>query len=257
VTPPAIDPAALSTGPRSAAQARRLAHRAKPARAALLRQYPADPEGHFLAGLAATGPRPPGEAAGPSNRRSGSAPPATTPPSSWPSNTSSGRHADAVRLIEAYRARLGNSPMYLDLAGTIYSRLGLPERAAPLYRGGQPPATRGRAAAGEPRVLLGLSRPDRGGARFTATAGALSRSTSAITTSSPTCAAHRMTSHLEQMQAALRPPGIRRRGTFSCITQSARSSRTSSAGTRPSPTTSWPATQRQAPPATTWSRTWR
>lgn len=44
-----------------------------------------------------------------------------------------GRHGDALQLLKAHESRLNNSPMYLDLAGTIYSRLGLHEHAAPLY----------------------------------------------------------------------------------------------------------------------------
>ncbi len=44
-----------------------------------------------------------------------------------------GRLADSLRLLERYESRLGNSPLYLDVAGTTYSRLGLHERACPLY----------------------------------------------------------------------------------------------------------------------------
>jgi tetratricopeptide (TPR) repeat protein len=44
-----------------------------------------------------------------------------------------GRHGDALQLLKAHESRLNNSPMYLDLAGMTYSRLGLHEHAAPLY----------------------------------------------------------------------------------------------------------------------------
>lgn len=44
------------------------------------------------------------------------------------------RNADAAALLERYRERLGNSPRYLDMAGTIYTEIGMPEAALPLYR---------------------------------------------------------------------------------------------------------------------------
>lgn len=44
------------------------------------------------------------------------------------------RHAEARELLERFEARLGNSPLYLNLAGTTYSMMALHERAWPLYR---------------------------------------------------------------------------------------------------------------------------
>ena len=44
------------------------------------------------------------------------------------------RNAEALGLLEKYESALGNSPMYLDLAGTIYSDLGLSQQAWPLYK---------------------------------------------------------------------------------------------------------------------------
>lgn len=44
------------------------------------------------------------------------------------------RHRDALDLLRKYESRLGNSPRYLDMAGSIYSRLGLHACAWPLYR---------------------------------------------------------------------------------------------------------------------------
>jgi tetratricopeptide (TPR) repeat protein len=44
------------------------------------------------------------------------------------------RHGDATELLQSYESHLGNSPVYLDMAGTIYTNAGLPERAWPLYR---------------------------------------------------------------------------------------------------------------------------
>ncbi len=44
------------------------------------------------------------------------------------------RHADARDLLQQYESQLGNSPLYLDLAANVYSRLGLYESAWPLYQ---------------------------------------------------------------------------------------------------------------------------
>lgn len=44
------------------------------------------------------------------------------------------RHGDAVDLLKRYESRLGNSPLYLDMAANIYSRLGLHANAWPLYQ---------------------------------------------------------------------------------------------------------------------------
>ena len=44
------------------------------------------------------------------------------------------RNAAAVELIARYERMLVNSPRYLDMAGTVYTEIGLPERAWPLYR---------------------------------------------------------------------------------------------------------------------------
>jgi len=44
------------------------------------------------------------------------------------------RNGEAAALLGAYEDRLGNSPRYLDMAGTVYVDIGLAERALPLYR---------------------------------------------------------------------------------------------------------------------------
>ena len=44
------------------------------------------------------------------------------------------RNADAVALLAKYEEKLDNSPMYLDLAGTVYSEIGMPQKAWPLYK---------------------------------------------------------------------------------------------------------------------------
>ena len=43
------------------------------------------------------------------------------------------RNGDAADLLSRYEEKLSNSPMYLDLAGTIYTEIGLPQKAWPLY----------------------------------------------------------------------------------------------------------------------------
>ena len=44
------------------------------------------------------------------------------------------RNGDAAELISKYEGALSNSPLYLDKAGTVYSDIGMPERAWPLYK---------------------------------------------------------------------------------------------------------------------------
>ncbi len=43
------------------------------------------------------------------------------------------RNPEVAELLGQYSSKLDNSPMYLDLAGTIYIEIGLPEKAWPLY----------------------------------------------------------------------------------------------------------------------------
>ena len=43
------------------------------------------------------------------------------------------RNADVAALLARYEDKLSNSPMYLDLAGTIYTEIGMPQKAWPLY----------------------------------------------------------------------------------------------------------------------------
>ena len=46
----------------------------------------------------------------------------------------SGQFAEAVTLLQRCEAQLGHSPRYLDMAGTIYTNAGLPDRGWPLYK---------------------------------------------------------------------------------------------------------------------------
>jgi tetratricopeptide (TPR) repeat protein len=129
----APDTAALSARARAAAQDGGW-RTVQACAAEILRQRPNDAEGHFLAGLAARGMNRPGEAVAAfrrtlelDDRRYDAAIELAA------QLLALGRHLEALELVEAYEDRLGNSPMYLDLAGTLYSRMALHERAAPLY----------------------------------------------------------------------------------------------------------------------------
>ena len=43
------------------------------------------------------------------------------------------RNGDAATLLARYKEKLGNSPMYLDLAGTVYTEIGMSQKAWLLY----------------------------------------------------------------------------------------------------------------------------
>lgn len=44
------------------------------------------------------------------------------------------RNGEAAALLAKYSAKLDNSPMYLDLAGTVYNDIGMAQKAWPLYK---------------------------------------------------------------------------------------------------------------------------
>jgi len=44
------------------------------------------------------------------------------------------RNGEVLALLEKYTGMLDNSPRYLDMAGTVYTEIGLPEKAWPLFR---------------------------------------------------------------------------------------------------------------------------
>jgi len=44
------------------------------------------------------------------------------------------RNAQAAALLAKYEGKLGNSPRYLDMAATVYTQIGMAERAWPLYQ---------------------------------------------------------------------------------------------------------------------------
>ena len=68
------------------------------------------------------------------------------------------RNTEAVDLLDRYREHLDNSPLYLDMAATTYTNIGLPETAWPLYKKAtelQPEADLFRANLAACSVYLG------------------------------------------------------------------------------------------------------
>jgi len=68
------------------------------------------------------------------------------------------RHRKARDLLQRYESHLSNSPLYLDMAANLYSRLGLHARAWPLYRKAselQPEINRFQESLAACAVLLG------------------------------------------------------------------------------------------------------
>ena len=43
------------------------------------------------------------------------------------------RNGEVAKLLTKYEDKLDNSPIYLDLAGTVYTEIGMPQKAWPLY----------------------------------------------------------------------------------------------------------------------------
>ena len=103
--------------------------------AELLRRNPRDPEGHFLAGLSE-------KAAGRTHRaverfeRALALDPERYDAAVELADqySATARHPEAFALLRRYEASLDNSPRYLDLAGRVYARIGIHERAWPLHR---------------------------------------------------------------------------------------------------------------------------
>lgn len=103
--------------------------------AELLRRDPRDPEGHFLAGLSEKAAGRPHRAMERFERALALDPERYDAAVELASQYSAtARHAEAFALLRRYEASLGNSPRYLDLAGRVYARIGIHERAWPLHR---------------------------------------------------------------------------------------------------------------------------
>ncbi len=100
----------------------------------ILKQDGASAEGHYLAGLARLAERQPDQAAKAFSRalrhdagRYDAAIELAT------LHAATLRHREAIELLERYADAIAASPMYLDRAGSAWARLGLHERAYPLF----------------------------------------------------------------------------------------------------------------------------
>jgi len=101
----------------------------------ILRRDDASAEGHFLAGLVEKAARRPIRAAEAFARALELDPGRYDAAVELADQHSIGRrNGAAAELLARYSERLVNSPRYLDMAGTIYTHIGMPERALPLYR---------------------------------------------------------------------------------------------------------------------------
>ena len=94
-----------------------------------------DPEGHFLAGLVEKASGRPGSAADAFARA------LARDSRRYDAGVELAgqylllnRNGEALKLIQRYEAHLKNSPLYLDMAAGLYSRMGQYERAWPLYQ---------------------------------------------------------------------------------------------------------------------------
>lgn len=99
------------------------------------RLSPADAEGHFLLGLVAKASKKPVVATDAFRQALDLDPARYDAAIELAGQHSIGRrNADAAALLAAYEGELSNSPRYLDMAGTVYVEIGLPDKAFPLYR---------------------------------------------------------------------------------------------------------------------------
>lgn len=126
-------PERLSALARRAIRARDWAQAAACA-AELLRRNDADAEGHFLAGLVEKAATRPIKAAERFARALELQPGRYDAAVELANQHAIGRrNAAAAELLAACEPALSNSPRYLDMAGTVYVDIGMPERAWPLY----------------------------------------------------------------------------------------------------------------------------
>ncbi len=92
------------------------------------------PDGHFLSGLVAKAARQPKVAMAAFKRTLELDPKRYDAAIEMAGQHSIARDNDkAAQLLDQYRGFLGNSPRYLDMAATVYTEIGLSERALPLY----------------------------------------------------------------------------------------------------------------------------
>ena len=100
----------------------------------ILRRAPASAEGHFLTGLVHKASRRPALAVRSFERCLAEDEARYDAAVELANQLSiSRRNGEAASLLARYEDRLDNSPRYLDMAGTVYTEIGLPEKAWPLY----------------------------------------------------------------------------------------------------------------------------
>jgi tetratricopeptide (TPR) repeat protein len=101
----------------------------------LLRRDSAHPEGHFLSGLVEKAVQHPIRATEAFAKALELDPQRYDAAIELADQHSVGRrNAAAAALLSQYEPMLHNSPRYLDMAGTIYTHVGMPDRAWPLYQ---------------------------------------------------------------------------------------------------------------------------
>lgn len=94
-----------------------------------------DADGHFLLGLAEKAARHPRRAIDAFTKVLAMDPSRYDAAVELASQYSLGRrNAEASALLGKFEDKLVNSPLYLDMAGTVYTEIGLPQKAWPLYQ---------------------------------------------------------------------------------------------------------------------------
>lgn len=129
-----IDPEQLGATARAASRSGDWA-RVKACAKEILGRDRNSPEGHFLVGLAAKASRDSASAAKSFSRAlrlDGQRYDAAVELAGQ--RLASGQFGEAVGLLRQHEAKLDRSPRYLDMAGTIYTNAGLPDRGWPLYK---------------------------------------------------------------------------------------------------------------------------
>ncbi|MCH9005521.1 MAG: sulfotransferase [Proteobacteria bacterium] len=101
----------------------------------ILSRMPNEPEGHFFMGLIEKASEHPKKAIAAFETTLQLDPNRYDAAIELASQYSMGRrNGEVAAVLKRYEAKLDNSPKYLDMAGTVYSEIGLPEKAWPLYK---------------------------------------------------------------------------------------------------------------------------
>lgn len=100
----------------------------------ILAKFADEPEGHFLSGLVARAANQPqiAESAFRKTLEVDAARYDAAIELAYQLSTAR-RNGEAAELVRRYQVKLDNSPLYLNMAGTVYNQVGLPEQALPLF----------------------------------------------------------------------------------------------------------------------------